>query len=190
MNIDNALQEFTEKYDRDAIKSIDDISKEIGLVQNKYTIDAFNMNEAFDSFTKYLKGYACFIEQAAKSNDKAAKTMEHTKKPEVDDSFKRYIDTECVKEQKLTYDQLPEFVEAFLIGVQQLSSDVTEIQESLDNIDADQETIGGINEYANEFLESVWNQMNPVMDKILWASGYNSNKKLMNPSKKKETVFA
>ena len=58
MKLDTAIKTFYEKYDREAIQSIETISNDYGLNIHGHTIQTFNLNEAFDRFSNYLKGYA------------------------------------------------------------------------------------------------------------------------------------
>ena len=190
MRIDNVINEFCEKYDRDAMKSIEDISSEIGLVQNNITIKGFNMNEAFKSYTAYLKGYAEFMELAAVEGSKEAKTMEKSSYDEVAKSFDKYIDTKVINEEALTYDKLPQFISSFIEGVRALNEDVKTIKDCMFEADVPNELIGNVNDYTDKFIDKVVESMDPVMNEILWASGYNSKKKLFTEKKKNATVFA
>ena len=61
----------------------------------------------------------------------------------------------------------------------------------IDN-DVDQEYIGDINEFADKFMDKFNESFDPTLDRILWASGYNSRKKLFennNDTKPKAPVF-
>lgn len=188
MTLDNSLRNFAETYDREAIQSIDEVSKRIGLVENKFTIDGFEMKESFDAFNRYLKAYAKFMEAASTKDSRESNLMEKTSKEEVTESFKKLIETKCFNESKLTYDQLPSFVESYLTGIQDLIKVVDESKEILEDADVDNETIGSINEYADMFADTVWNKLSPVMENILWASGYNGSHH--KPTHQEEVVFA
>lgn len=190
MRIDNVISEFCEKYDRDAMKSIEDISSEIGLVQNNITIKGFDMNEAFKAYTAYLKGYAEFMELASVEGSNEAKTMENSSKEEVVKSFDKYINSNVIIEEALTYDKLPKFISSFIEGVTTLNEDVNRIKEAMFEADVPKETIGSINDFTDKFIDKVVESMDPVMNEILWASGYNSKKKLFTEKKKKIVVFA
>ena len=48
MIIDNAIKTFVEKYDREAMDSINVISQDLGLVHNKYTLKGFNITESLN----------------------------------------------------------------------------------------------------------------------------------------------
>lgn len=189
MRIDNAINEFCEKYDRDAMKSIEDISSEIGLVNN-VTIKGFNMNEAFTSYTAYLKGYAEFMELATVEGSKEAKTMEKSSNDEIAKSFDKYINTKVINEEVLTYDKLPQFISSFIEGVNNLNDEIKTIKVSMFEADVSNEIIGSVNDFTDKFIDKVVESMDPVMNEILWASGYNSKKKLFGEKKKNAAVFA
>lgn len=189
MKIDNLVQEFCEKYDRDAIKSIEDISTDIGLNQNNVTIKGFNMKEAFESYTAYLKGYAEFMELAAVKGSNEEKTMQNSSEDEVSKSFEKYIDTQVIKEASLVYRDLPSFVTSFISGSQKLVQDIEEIKESMLNANVSNDLVGDINVYTDKFVDKLVESMNPVMNEILWASGYNSKKKLFAEKSKRVNVF-
>jgi len=60
MKIDSAIKTFYEKYNREAIQSIDNISNDYGLNISDSIIKAFNINESFDKFKTYLEGYTSY----------------------------------------------------------------------------------------------------------------------------------
>lgn len=183
MRIDSAIQVFSERYDRDAIQSIEDISHERGLVLNKATIKAFNINENFNTFSQYLKEYANYKVEN-QNNEKASP------QDVIRESVSSFIKTQLFKESDILYSELPEFVMGYVNGVKTLTEAVDEAKRILTDADIDPEAIGDVNEFADRFMDALHESFDPTMDKILLASGYTSRKRLKSFSeKRKQPVF-
>lgn len=183
MIIDSAIQVFSEKYDREAIQSIEEISKERGLVLNRATIKAFNMNESFNTFSQYLKEYANYKVEN-QNNEKASP------QDVIRESVDKFIKSQLFKESDILYSDLPDFVMGYVEGIQTLSEAVDEAKRTLSYADIDPEAIGDVNEFADRFMDALHESFDPTMDKILLASGYTSKKKLRSfKEKRKQPVF-
>ena len=77
MKIDSALTLFSEQYTREAMRSIDELSKDLGLTNQKATIKTFNIQEGFNTFIDAIKGYSIYkIENADKEKSVKVKTFE------------------------------------------------------------------------------------------------------------------
>ena len=182
MRIDRAIKEFSEKYDRDAIQSIDEISRERGLVIHEHTINTFNMNECFDTFNKYLNGYANFqVESVNKPNTPSLK--------ELKESVDKFINTSLFKETTTKYSDLPEFIAGYINGVNSLCETVDEVKRIMTDGEVDGNAIGIVNEFTDIFMYRLHESFDPMMETILWASGYNGKKRLAEGNKTPTPVF-
>lgn len=180
MKIDKALQEFTEKYDRVAMESIQDISNDFGLNIHKNTLDLFNIQESFDRFTKYITAYANYVVENV-NNPKASS------RESISYSVNKFISEQLFKEEKVYYSDLPSFIESYVNGINTLNSAITEAKNIITECDdADPIYAGDINDYTDTFMSRLEESFNPAMDKILWASGYNS-KQILSGKKKNDS---
>lgn len=179
MKIDSAIQLFSERYDREAIQSIEEISQERGLVLNGATIKAFNINESFDKFSQYIKEYA---EYKVKNKDNSKASPQEA----IRESASRFIDSYLIQESDVRYSELPEFVKSYATGVETLTEAINESKDMMLENDVDLEAIGDINDFADRFMEKLHESFDPTMDKILLASGYTSKKRLYGQKKKPE----
>jgi hypothetical protein len=171
MKIDSALKVFSEKYDRGAIQSIEDISNDFGLVTQKRTIKGFNIKEGFEDFQDFLSKYAKYkIENM--NNPKA------TSQSLICERVEKNINEELFKENEILYNDLPTFVESYISGVQLLTTKADEIKQSMFESGVDSDSIGDVNNFVDTFIERLDQSFTPAMDRILWASGYNSKMKL------------
>lgn len=183
MRIDNAIKAFSEKYDREAIQSIDNISKEYGLNIHGNTIKTFNLAESFDMFNQYMNGYAAY--KVENVNNPEASNQETIK-----ESVQKFIDTQIFKESETKYADLPNFVMGYVNGINSINETVNEIKRVMTDGDVKAEEIGDINEFTDMFMDKLHEHFDPVMESILWASGYNGKKRLDNgPTKTKAPVF-
>lgn len=173
MKIDLAIKEFLEKYDKAAISSIDKISKDIGLKHHKLSLPLFNIKECFDTFSSCLDVYSNYkIENA--NNDKA---VQHNL---IQEKVNSIIDTNLFKEENVLYQDLPLFVESYINGINSLLEKIEFIKSNMMDADIQYEYIGDINEFTDNFMEKMNKSFHESMDKILTASGYKTNKSLMN----------
>lgn len=179
MRIDSAIQVFSEKYDREAITSIEDISKERGLVLNRSTIKAFNINESFNKFSQYLREYADYKVNNANNNNASPQDA-------IRESVSNFIETQIIHDEDVRYSELPEFVKSYIEGVELLREAVDDSKRKMFEEDVDPEAIGDVNNFADKFMDKLHESFDPTMDKILLASGYTSRKKLFNRSNKSE----
>lgn len=184
MKIDFALKEFTEKYDREAMESVETISKDFGLNIHKHTIKLFDMKESFDIFSKYLRSYATYVTENV--NNPQASPRES-----ILASVDKFIASKLFNESEVVYSELPAFVESYVSGIKDLNSTIDEAKNTILNCEgADPVFAGDVNDFVEKFMTRLDESFTPAMDKILWASGYNSKQKLSGKkSVKKKPLF-
>lgn len=178
MIIDSAVKEFMEKYNREAIESIDKISENYGLNINNYKIKLFNLKESFDKFQQYIKGYASYKVENL-NNEKASPQNAITERTHI------FINDGIIEPKEFKYSELPSFVESYVNGINTLLETIDEVKELMTDGNVDQSAIGDINEYVDLFMTKINESFEPAMDKILWASGYNSRQALLNKKRNK-----
>lgn len=177
MKIDHVLQEFTERYDREAMESIEEISKDFGLNIHKSSLNLFNLQESFDQFTKYITSYAKYVVENV-NNPKASS------RESISFSVNKFINEQLFKEANIEYSDLPSFIESYVNGINNLNLAITEAKDIINDCDeVDPIYAGDINEYTDMFISRLEESFNPAMDKILWASGYNSKQVLSGKKK-------
>jgi len=185
MKIDNALKLFSEKYNKMAIQSIEEISNEFGLNYHKKghrnTIKGFTIKEGFDSFLEFITGYV----QHQIDNKDVPRGLD-----EIKTRTKSYINEKCFKECDLLYSEIPSFVESYVTGIKSLIEFADGAKKQMIEANLGDDDIGSINEFMDEFVDKLNESFDPAMNKILWASGYNSKIKLaMAKEKKLKPVF-
>ena len=165
MRIDKAERSFLESYNADMMRSIDEISKNLGLNENGHTLKGFNLEEAFDRFSQYLEGYAEYC--IKNENNPNASTDQ-----QIAESVRAFIETAVFQDRDLKYRELPGFVQGYISGCRKLTESVNKAKDSL--MDAGlYEQAGAVNEFCEQFMERVDGRFHPAMDRILDASGYN-----------------
>lgn len=183
MKIDNAIKEFTEKYDSDAMRSIDRISKDIGLNHLGGSMKLINLQESFDKFSLWLEQYAMY-KIKTNGNDEA------TKQTLIKESSEVFMEKELFEEVDVKYSDLPLFVKSYVEGIDKVSKTVDKVKSDMMENDVNLEYIGDVNDFTDAFMQRLSESFDPIMEKILWASGYNSKKKLQNSGKGiKKPVF-
>lgn len=184
MRIDSAVKLFSERYDREAVESIDDLSRERGLVLNDCTIPAFNLNESFTKFSQYLKEYAEY--KVKNINNEKASSQEA-----IQESVAMFIDTQLFREEAVKYADLPKFVVSYVDGIHHLTEAVEESKRVMTEANIDPEAIGDVNDFTDRFMDKLHESFDPAMDKILRASGYTSRKNLreIRQNKRQEPMF-
>jgi tRNA U34 5-carboxymethylaminomethyl modifying enzyme MnmG/GidA len=183
MKIDSSIKEFLEKYNDEAMQSIEEISSEFGLVSQRNKIKLFNLNEDINKFINYMEGYSNY--KIKNINNENASTNES-----ISDQVNIFMDKELFKESEVLYSELPKFVSSYINGIKDIGGKVDEWKEKMLEAEVDYESIGIINDFVDTFTERLNEKFDNSMNKILWASGYNSKKKLSeNKVKELKPIF-
>jgi hypothetical protein len=180
MIADKALQNFRERYDREAVESVINLSGDHSLYMSSFK--GFNIQEAVDQFIEYMDGYVKYqIGNIGKPNAKPNNVIkEHTKS---------FIETRLFSESNIPFNNAAGFIEGYLDNVSKLVKVANENQSILMECTGDNESIGCIVEFTDAFMSNLDNRFYPVMEHLLQSSGYYSRKKLRTPSAPKEQTF-
>lgn len=173
MKIDTAIQEFIERYDDEAIRSIHDISRDYSRRIAESKIKAFKLQDGFDTFCEFLEGYGNY-KIKNKDNENASPQDAIVK------SVQSFIDTQLFEACDILYPELDGFVKGYIKGIQQLTECVESIKNKMMDSDVNLEYVGCINDFADQFMEKLHESFDPTMERFLWASGYNARKVLFN----------
>lgn len=171
MKIDTALHVFSEKYDREAIESIERISSQLGLQMNGYTVKAFNLTEAFNRFSEYLQGYGAY--KAENVDNPKASTQDAIK-----ENVSKFIDGYVFEEKDVKCTDLPGFVRGYVEGITSLIETVDAVKSTMLDAGVAQEAVGDVNDFVDCFMDKLQESFDPAMNRILWASGYNARQRM------------
>lgn len=183
MKIDSAIREFTEKYDRGAMQSIEHLGRDYTLNITDQKIDLFTIKEGFDTFGRYLKDYAKVMCESVADTGMEIPSHEATI-----NSVSRFIESSLFKDIKVKYRDVPIFVESYISGISKLDQEIDNVKNQMSEAGVPAENIGLVNEFCDIFMDRLNESFGKSMDKILWASGYNSNKRLRAVAKGKITT--
>lgn len=183
MKIDSAIKGFYEKYNRDMIMSIDSVSKDHSLVLTEAKMKLSNIQESFEMFNQYLKGYAGYVVEN-KNNPKASP------QDVIRETVDKFISNELFKESEVKYPDLPKFVQSYVEGINTILETVDTIKSYLTEADVQTESISDVNDFVDKFIDRLNESFDSDMNKILWASGYNSSQRIFGNHKKERPVFA
>lgn len=177
MKIDNLLKEFTETYDRDSLESIDNISNDFSLKVSNSKINLVNLNESFDKFKKYLRGYSEY--KINKSNEAKQVTRD-----EIYESMNNFVDTLFKTEEAIPYNEVSNYIKSYIENVNDLIKETETIKTHMEDSNVDLSEVGDVNDFVDVFVDHLQEAFSPSMDKILWASGYNAKQRLSKDYKK------
>lgn len=175
MKIDRCIKDFMEKYDQEAMKSLEDLSTEIGMTN--YKIHVFNINEAFDTFKQSLEIYKGWSNKSLTGSNNV--TFE-----QICENAHSVIDKAVFTECDIEYRELPSFVKSYLEGVQLLSDKIDEIRSDMMLEDASNDEIIKLEEFCDHFIESLNSKFLPIVENAVKGSGYYTRKNLHTPGKK------
>ena len=169
MKIDSAIKEFTEKYNQDMMQSIDDLSNNFGLNANRKTISVVNMKESVELFKEYLDGYKDYY---------ISNPEQKLSKEDVIDRTKKFVENGCFESVDIFYKEIPTFVSSYIEGINSLSEMTNNVKRVMTEANIDSEIIGDVNDIVDTFTESMQNNFYTIIEKMLWASGYNASQHL------------
>lgn len=185
MIITKALQEFKEKYNRESIESIVNLSNDKTMYMSSF--NAFNLTESVNRFKLFIDGYAEY--RTEKVNDKKKPSndtlLEHTKLL-IDNKLK---DHEIFEELKLPFRNASSFVQEYVECINILSDTVNKNQSLILESTDDVSSSGCVLEFTEMFLDKLNDRFYPIMEHLLNSSGYYSRKQLRTPSVKKEQEY-
>lgn len=170
MIIDSAIHDFITKYDREAIQSIDELSKDKSGKLNKIKYKLFNLTESFDKFKILIDNWGKY---QIKILTESTNFTEEQAQDEVDD----YID-KLVKDKDINSEELSSFIESYLIGIKDITNLINSTKARMLDENVNQESTTFINEISDRFMKIINSKMDESMDKLLMASGYTTKKRL------------
>ena len=176
MNANSILSAFTEKYDHEAIDSLEELSHDFGMNANGIKIKAFNISESFSTFNAYIKGYKDY--KIKNINNPKASSQEVIR-----ESVDKVIDSQLIKECDIYYSEIPKFVKSYIDGINMLSETADNIRDELILNDITGESVSDIDTFMDRFVNKLTESFDPVMDRFLWASGYNAHQRLKPKTK-------
>lgn len=185
MIIDDAIRTFTEKYDSTAMEYIDELSNNFGMNANDQRIKAFNIDEAFNKFDEFMRGYADY-KCNNKDNPKAESQDQimHRTKDFIESQIFNIHTNVFGNNPNIKYREIPDFIKGYVNGVQKLLETVDDIKKQMMEADVELESIGDVNEVVDDFMEKMDEHFYEVMDYIEGASGYKYHHKKKEVQKK------
>lgn len=177
MKIDNALNVFIESYDREAMESLDRISKDYSVNISKSTINAFNLNECVERFKNYLNGYAEYMIKNRENPDRSSRES-------IAESVNRFIHNGLVEDVAIGYKDIPGFVQRYASGIKEILETVDQVKSNMMENDVELEAVGDVNDFTDMFMDRINESFTPTMDRFLWASGYYSKKRMFDKTRK------
>lgn len=169
MLIDSAIHKFINTYDREAIQSIDELCRDKINERGKIKFKLFNLNEAFDKFTKLIDHWGSY--QVKILVERPTEFTEDEAKIEVE----AYID-KLIKDKDVKCQDLNSFIESYLIGIKKLSSSIDKAKKRMLSEKVTQQNAAYINEMADRFISNLDKYLTEGMDRLLIASGYKTKK--------------
>jgi hypothetical protein len=182
MRLDSALKIFLEKYDELAVASIDDISNDISLTGNKKYIKGFNITESFDKFIEFIDGYTKYKIENMDNSEASShdNVVNHTN---------NFIDSKLFNECNILYVDLPIVIKGYISGIKQLTEMVDTVKGHMIEHGVDDNSISSVNNFTDTFLEKFHSYYDPMMENVLWATGYNTKIRLSKRNKKEVPIF-
>lgn len=176
MTKDRILSEFVDTYDRTMMESVENISKEFGLVIHNHTIDVNDINEAKNNFCEFVNDFTKY-----KMNE--TKNTKNVSLDEIRTHTKNMVTTEMFNTAKWRYKDLPAYVESYVNLISEVDKFVEECRVKLFEYEANQDDIGFLTEATELFYDTMKSKFDSSMDKILTASGYKSKKAISEKTK-------
>jgi len=182
MKVDSLQKEFINKYDENAMKFIDRLSKNKSFTFNKNSIKAFNLKESMDDFQKVLDGFSTYKIQSMKENNSVSNEV-------ILNKMETSINKDFFHESKLLYSDFSSFIGTYLNSIIEMVETTNNVKSSMMEAGVDQDSIAVVNEITDMFIDRLQESFNPVMESILWASGYKSHQILFNNKTTVKPVF-
>jgi len=171
MFLNEAVKNLFTKYDREVFESLDKLSNNQSYKLNELSIKATNINEAVDKFNLYLEGYIDYkienIDNVKSMNQKQITEATHD-----------FIDNKLFQDHRILYTDTKKYIESYIMGINKLLKTIDDGKNKLFESNIDNQSIGALEEFGEYFIDKMNERFYPFIENMLWASGYNSKKKL------------
>lgn len=174
MTPERALRSFTEKYSPEAIASLTELSGDISLTMSKFK--GINLTEGAAKLTEYLGGFVDYKKEHVDDPEGQSNSTitEHTKS---------FVREQLFTETMIPYAEASSFVNDYLLHLSGLiglgeSSDAAMISADLDG-----ESRGTFTEMVDDYLDHLTETVEPIVDRLLVASGYTGHQRLASVGK-------
>lgn len=171
MIIDSAIYDFMNKYDREAIMSIQEFSNNADLKKKKFSMKLFNLTEAFNTFDILISNWGKYQIKVLHEDSNFTQEQART------ETF-GYVDKSIFKEELIPIQEIGSFVENYLIRVKGLSTLIDNLKKQMLKENVNQHEIASVNDLADHFMTQLNKKFTESMDILLTASGYKTKKML------------
>lgn len=184
MNLFTALKSFSEKYNREAISSINSFCERIDVINSPFKFEAVDIPRAFRMFGEYIEGYVSYkCEHPSEGIEKNNQILNQTKSFIESGTDKE--ETNLFQSVQIKYTEARDFIKNYISDIGNLVSHVNEYTNILYEAGVTNEDIGLLTEMCDEFINAIQPHIEAVMNHMLGATGYNY-KLLQEASKHKK----
>lgn len=167
MLIDNAIENFFLKYNRESMEYIDNLSSDLGLTTRSYKIKLFDIKESFDRANQYLQEYASYHVMYKDHPARSSKDV-------IFEAANKFVRNDICLEYDYKYADVSKFVQSYIEGVNTLLITIDECKSKMIDNDVAFEAVGDINDICDMFMTRINESFESSMDKLLMASGYTN----------------
>lgn len=187
MKLYNLIDDFFNKYNKNMIESIDNMSTDPSNKLTRGKMKLFNVNESIDNFNKYLQGY-CKYKIDNKDNPEASS------QDTIMEAVDKFINDNKPKEVDIKYTDVSDNISKYLENINTTIDNINNVTSSMVENNINNNDIACINKIVDDFTNTFVECIDDNMDRILWASGYNSRQKLKHVKenanvKKEQEIF-
>ena len=183
MYLNEAIKNLFNKYDKKAFESLDNLSKNYSYKLGELSTSVLNINEAFDKFNLYIEGYIDYKIEALNTKENVMNQKQIT------EATHDFIDNKLFTENRILYTDIKNYIESYISGVNKLINTIDKGREKLFEADVDNTSIGAMEEFGEYFIDKLNTKFFPVLENMLWASGYYSQKKLKENNNQNKFTF-
>lgn len=175
MKLDRLLKDFVERYDEEAIASIEKFSSSPSMRLSRCTLEGFDIDRAIRDFNEYLSEYARYNIEFANSPKKSSHKaiMERTS---------LFIENDIIVAKDVQYSHIPSFIKRYVEGIQSIQQCEASTTNNLMEHDATIEEIGSVQKITEQFGTKLMESFYRIIDNVLIASGYAGKHQKSTPS--------
>jgi hypothetical protein len=167
MTVKRVLESFFEKYSEEAMTTISKMSGDLTLSMSKFK--GFTFTEGSEKFLEYVGGYADYKMERVEESDKRYQSNEA-----ITEHTKSFVRDDLFKEAMLPYTEAGALVENCLKHLASLPGKTEQVQGQLMEAGLDNESVGTVVTIIDDYATYLFETVCPVIDRLLWASGWNS----------------
>lgn len=176
MKLHNAIRDFIDQYDREAISSIQDLGNIPSGSAFNFLFEGVDVKKSVDLFDEYLDGYAKYRISTDSNTDHTTQTILERTEFFLENSTAVGSCPAIFEDKTLSLKDVPSICECYIESVNRLIQKIDTLTTEMKSAGTSNEEIEALCEMGDMYVSRLYPKLEKIMEYALSASGYNTKK--------------